>query len=179
MSAVHITCIQLCVPVCLCLTMSRLIFLHSIAEFVLKASIFRTIFRRHESEHTCFHIDKLFLSNTLHFIAYITQNIICLFVLLLLFNKFGIGIQTSKIMCTKDLVAKNHQARGVTEPPKMGGRNHQYGGNKPPYLCGGLLPPKSVAYLGQGKSTKIGGIFPPPFLQCKGTLINHALINCQ
>ena len=42
----------------------------------------------------------------------------------------------------------------------------KYGGNKPPYLCGGLLPPKSVAYLGQGKSTKFGGIFPPPFLQC-------------
>ena len=106
----------MCSSLCLCLTMSRLIFLHSIAEFVLKVSIFR----RHESEYTCFHIDKLFLLYTLHFIAYITQNIICLFVLLLLFNKFGIGIQTSKIMCAKDLAVKNHQARGGTEPPKNG-----------------------------------------------------------
>ena len=51
----------------------------------------------------------------------------------------------------------------------------KHGGNRPPHLNGGLFPP-ILAYLGQWKSTNIGshatpdynigGIFPPPFLQC-------------
>lgn len=64
----------------------------------------------------------------------------------------------------------NHQARGGNEPPEMAGCKepspNMVAMSQHMYLCGGSTPPKSVAYLGQGKSTNIDGTFQPPVLQC-------------
>ena len=79
---------SICIP---CIIDSHLIFLHCTAEFVLKISIFR----RHMQKiaytwHFCY---------TTFYCLYCTKNLP--FCTVLLFNKFGIEIRTSK-MFTKD-----------------------------------------------------------------------------